>query len=179
MSNTKLRELLSALVAKLDDEAEEDAQAEFISWAQAVTDALEPAATGDIECTRHDYDSAGHCVECGHAWWQRSQPAPAAVRMTEELREVLEFAANCHKDANTDTRVLWNPDYLVDVWKSIAAVRSQAAPAGKVTLLQVRIALDTMRAHFEPDCQGGCQFPMVWDICRAALAELDAAEGRK
>lgn len=54
---------------------------------------------------------------------RRSQPAPAAVRMTEELREVLEFAANCHKDANTDTRVLWDPAYLVAVGKAIAAVR--------------------------------------------------------
>ena len=58
--------------------------AEFPSqeWAQAVREMLnevaermEPAATGDIECTRHDYDSAGHCVECGHAWWQRPEPA--------------------------------------------------------------------------------------------------------
>ena len=57
--------------------------------------------------------------------------------------------------------------------------RSQAAEAGKVRRPKVRIALDTMRAHFEPNCQGQCRFPMDWECCIAALAELDADEGRK
>ncbi|MCC7112140.1 MAG: HNH endonuclease [Deltaproteobacteria bacterium] len=57
--------------------------------------------------------------------------------------------------------------------------RAQAAEAGKVRMPKVRIALDTMRAHFEPNCQGQCRFPMVWEFCIAALVELDAVEGRK
>lgn len=103
-----------------------------------------------------------------------AQPAPS-VAMTEELERVLD-AAEAHSGWHMDQG---RPESFDEIDAAIASVRSQAAEAGKVRLPKVRIALDTMRAHFEPNCQGQCRFPMVWEFCIAALAELDAAEGRK
>lgn len=108
-----------------------------------------------------------------------TKPAPAV--MTEDLERVLEFAAKCHKDANTDTRVLWNPDYLVDVWKCIAAVRSQAAEAGKVRLPRARVLAEIVQGEATRlRNQGEGRAAEMWDrAIDAALAELDVAEGRK
>ena len=121
-----------------------------------------------------------------------TKPAPAV--MTEDLERVLEFAAKCHKDANTDTRVLWNPDYLVDVWKCIAAVRSQAAEAG-IKLPKVRELIeasgkmaDGLVAASAVERNGAVRIGLLTEATEArkfraaadaALAELDAAEGRK
>lgn len=107
--------------------------------------------------------------------WRTHSAQPAKVRMTKELRRALDAAeaqAGWHMDQG-------RPKTFDEIDAAIAAVRAQAAEAGKVRMPKVRIALDTMRAHFEPNCQGQCRFPMVWEFCIAALAELDAAEGRK
>ena len=101
----------------------------------------------------------------------KRKPAPA-VAMTEELERVLNFAAIRHKDANTDTRVLWDPEYLVAVGKAIAAVRSQAAEAGKVPTF-------TNARHYLAITEAGSAFNGNLRYWRAAIAELNASEGRK
>lgn len=126
-------------------------------------------------------------------WRNLAQP-----RMTEELREVLEFAARQHKDANTDTRVLWNPEYLVAVGEAIAAVRAQAAQpvaeekvrqegfddgylAGRTyerTFAQP-VALPKVREYFDQLCK----LPQYHneqgrDFLEGIYAELNAAEGK-
>lgn len=96
----------------------------------------------------------------------RSQPAPA-LRMTPELEHVL---ASAEYDAGYSD----STGYLVAAKatrSAIAAVRAQASQPQGVKLPKVREALITL---------SGCIYEQEnMDKVIAALAELDAAEGRK
>ena len=95
-------------------------------------------------------------------WW-RSQPAPAAVRMTPELERLLQFAQA--KADGTLSRVIHN-DALAD----IAAVRAQAEQAQWVRLPKVRGFFNVVEGH--------AAYLGFARERKEALAEIDAAEGK-
>jgi len=109
----------------------------------------------------------------------RSQPAPA-VAMTEELEVVLRLAAQ-HVEGWRQT--YQSPEYRKQMLSAIAAVRAQAAEAGKVRMPKVRELLRSLVM----ECKLANSNPLSANVnpyilapkLDAALAELDAVEGRK
>ena len=125
------------------------------------TDAEEPAASSEMpEAVRNawkalrkeHYETFALALE---SWWRaHSQPAPAPVRMTEEMERLIQFAEN-----NIENRC---GEIRHEMPKVIAAVRAQAAEG--VKLPKVRALLESRPRNY-PNLE--------YD---AALAELDAAE---
>lgn len=97
----------------------------------------------------------------------RSQPAPA-VAMTEELEVVLRLAAQ-HVEGWQQT--YQSPEYREQMLSAIAAVRAQAAEAGKVTLPKVNEALWLLRKR--------AMEKKDLEVIKEAQREVNAAEGRK
>lgn len=136
------------------------------------------------------------CAHDCHEPIRETQPKPAVPEMPEAIASaskllrsfslptctiaagVLEFWWHTHAAQLPSVR---SRERLIGQSEALAygqRVVDEVIAAQPVRLEKVRIALSTMRAHFEPNCQGQCEFPMVWNICRAALRELDAHEGK-
>ena len=117
-----------------------------------------------------DEESIAVCVQAAEdleSWW-RSQPAPAAVAMTPELRDLLIFVDSTCSLRHDES---WRPETLESMKKVADAVRAQASRPQGVKLPKVREALITL---------SGCIYMQEnMDKVIAALAELDAAEERK
>jgi hypothetical protein len=101
------------------------------------------------------------------------QPAPAVAR-TPELEDLLDSIMS-FADVDPDTQVK-------QIWRrKVAAVRTQAAEAG-VKLPMVRALIEDLNKSFSEATESEITMldAQEWaaDIA-AALAELDAAEGRK
>lgn len=93
---------------------------------------------------------------------------PAKVRMTEEFAAVLDFAADT---CGMRPEEGWRESKLKEIRPLIAAVRAQAAEAGKVRMPKVREFLEwAKRMQFTADGE---------NLHDASLAELDASEGKK
>lgn len=99
-----------------------------------------------------------------------AHPAPA-VAMTPELERCLRECESCVQSVRDN---LFGKDALADaaeLEQAIAAVRSQAAEAGKVRMPKVRAIMNRLWSATGPEISD--------DQITAALAELNAAEGRK
>jgi len=105
-------------------------------------------------------------IEAFTEWWRTHSAQPAKVRMTKELRRALDAAeaqAGWHMDQG-------RPKTFDEIDAAIAAVRLQAAEAGKVTFTNAR--------HYLAITEAGANVNGNLRYWRAALAELDAAEGK-
>lgn len=135
---------------------------------------------GKIECPNcRPFGEPGGCTYCpDHLPQYRQQPAPA-VAMTPALETLIQTCESWVEDiSNYDDDSQARP-----VQDAIAAARSQAAEAGKVRMPKVRGALNYFLTslgdeHLAPG------YPPLTRITErakltAALAELDAMEGRK
>lgn len=130
-----------------DDAFESDL---LVEWVKAVTDALcslgSPASEGGKVEPFCRY-CAGYAVAAGerhHSYTcnrPRHQEKPAKVRMTEELETVLAVAEQAEVHFRTGFTML-SPRSLSDIRVAIAAVRAQAAEAGKERLPMVRKFLE-------------------------------------
>ncbi len=115
----------------------------------------------------------------GETFANWGKPAPA-VAMTEELEVVLRLSAQ-HVEGWRQT--YQSPEYRKQMLSAIAAVRAQAAEAGKVRMPKVRELLRSLVM----ECKLANSNPLSANVnpyilapkLDAALAELDAVEGRK
>ena len=114
------------------------------------------------------------------SWW-RWQPAPAKVRMTE-TKALVSALWECIHDQRMSFKVDAFENKIIAAHKELAAVRAQAAEAGKVKMPKVREALVYLKKTIAAANDG---WAGAWAILRssitqeqidAALAELDAAE---
>lgn len=111
-------------------------------------------------------------------WW-RNLAQPVAVGMTEELEHVLSIAERDlrYKEECFDDSARTVPDERIERLRAaIAAVREQFGKRPK--LEKVRGALSWLKMQYEPGSQGYTPNATVWKMTEAALAELDAAEGK-
>jgi len=104
------------------------------------------------------------------SFWRTHAAQPAKVRMTEELQRVLEAAetqAAYHTSFTGENPAL----ECREIRAAIAAVRAQAAEAGKVRMPKVRELLDHLYTEIG--------FSNKIDVLtQAAFAALDAVEGK-
>lgn len=111
--------------------------------------------------------------------WRTHSAQPAKVRMTKELRRALDAAeaqAGWHMDQG-------RPKTFDEIDAAIAAVRAQAAEAGKVRMPKVRellrsLVMECKLANSNP-LSANVNPYILAPMLDAALAELDAVEGRK
>ena len=106
--------------------------------------------------------------------WRTHSAQPAKVRMTKELRRALDAAeaqAGWHMDQG-------RPKTFDEIDAAIAAVRAQAAEAGKVRLPKVREGISLLIWKID-NAQGDIAVEHYSEMLRSMMAELDAAEGRK
>ena len=101
------------------------------------------------------------------SFWRSHAAQTAKVRMTKELRRALDAAeaqAGWHMDQG-------RPKTFDEIDAAIAAVRAQAAEAGKVRLPKVNEALWLLRKR--------AMEKKDLEVINEAQREVDAAEGRK
>lgn len=136
---------------------------------------LRVASKGYVGFTVSFLNSKADALESS---WRTDAAQPAKVRMTKELRRALDAAeaqAGWHMDQG-------RPKTFDEIDAAIAAVRSQAAEAGKVRLPKVRELLNSLVM----ECKIANSSPLSANVnpyilapmLDAALAELDAAEGK-
>ena len=114
------------------------------------------------------------------ARYQRNLAQPVAVGMTEELEHVLSIAERDlrYKEECFDNSARTVHDERIERLRAaIAAVREQFGKRPK--LEKVRGALSWLKMQYEPGSQGYTPNATVWKMTEAALAELDAAEGKR
>ena len=124
---------------------------------------LRVASKGYVGFTVSFLNSKADALE---SFWRTHAAQPAKVRMTKELRRALDAAeaqAGWHMDQG-------RPKTFDEIDAAIAAVRLQAAEAGKVTFTNAR--------HYLAITEAGANVNGNLRYWRAALAELDAAEGK-
>lgn len=122
-------------------------------------------------------DTAG----LAHQFLQEMAAQPVAVGMTEELEHILSIAERDlrYKEECFEDSARTEPDERIERLRAaIAAVRQQAAQGRKVELPKVRELIGFLKidAHAEFFPQLFAKYEPMFD---AALAELDATEGRE
>ena len=118
-------------------------------------------------------------VNAQRAEWRSQAAQTVAVGMTEELEHVLSIAERDlrYKEECFDDSARTVPDERIERLRAaIAAVREQFGKRPK--LEKVRGALSWLKMQYEPGSQGYTPNATVWKMTEAALAELDAAEGK-
>ena len=113
---------------------------------------------------------SAHCYSTAFAlnsFWRTHAAQPAKVRMTEELERVLATAV--HGAAAYMNAKMYG--HAEEARHAIAAVRAQAAEAGKVRLPKVNEALWLLRKR--------AMEKKDLEVINEAQREVDAAEGRK
>lgn len=121
----------------------------------------------------------GHCIVCGelvapynaHAKYEGGytcQPAPPPA-------PVLYVCPNCDKQTAT------KQEHEIPI-RDTGLCRFSCTPAPVASELpdvgmgKIRLALETAKAHWEPNCQGGGGLPMPYKLVLEALKEADALE---
>ena len=134
----------------------------------AIKELLSAASFYRLEAQRDDRPIAA--ADALESFWRTHAAQPAKVRMTEELQRVLEAAetqAAYHTSFTGENPAL----ECREIRAAIAAVRAQAAEAGKVRMPKVRELLDHLYTEIG--------FSNKIDVLtQAAFAALDAVEGK-
>ena len=138
------------------------------------------AMTSAIACRIGDRDEFDEYAAALESWWRtHAQPVAnvANVGMTEELEVVLRLAAQ-HVEGWQQT--YQSPEYRKQMLSAIAAVRQQAAQVQRPKLEFPAVRLLVSKIRDWQSCAELTMHPSKLDeLCFAALAEVDAAQGRK
>mgnify|MGYP001286152139 CR=1 FL=1 len=133
---------------------------------------LRVASKGYVGFTVSFLNSKADALE---SFWRTHAAQPAKARMTEELERVLDAAEIAEEQA----RVAWviQTPRSRTLKAAIAAVRAQAAEAGKVRLPKVREGISLLIWKID-NAQGAIAVEHYSGMLRSMMAELDAAEGK-